>query len=94
MAGTGGGGATDGGQAAVAYAVYDVTVRKRCIGLMTNEMELSAYAHSGGVMRRTKTMLAHLSGELEQGKELRLLNGTALGVWSMTRPEDDEALPG
>ena len=93
MASGGGGGATDDGQATVAYAVYDAKVRQRCIGLMVNEEELSAFSHSIGVMRRTQAMLGRLGGELEQGKELRLPNGTALGVWSMVRPEDDAALP-
>ena len=60
---------------------------------MANKQELSAFLHSAGVMRRTQAMLGQLGGELEQGKELRLPNGTALGVWSMARPEDDAALP-
>ena len=93
LASDGGGDANEGGQAAVPYAVYDANVRKRCIGLMVNEEELSAFSHCTGIMRHTQAALGRLGDEMEQGKELRLPNGTALGVWSMARPEDDAALP-
>ena len=87
------GGASERGQASVPYAHYDVSVRMKSIGLVTNEEDITAYASSHMVMQRAKRELARDFPELDGGTELKLANGTASGLWCITRPERDGALP-
>ena len=44
-------------KAGVPYAQYDVTVKMKSVGLITNEEEIADYAHGARVMQRTKRML-------------------------------------
>ena len=87
------GGSNERGQANVPYAQYDVSVRMKSIGLIKNEEDIAAYASSHVVMQRTKRELARDFRELDGGTELKLVNGTASGLWCITRPERDDALP-
>ena len=75
------GGAGGEGQAGVPYSTYDVEVRMKCVGLVTNEMDVSGYAQSASVMERVKRSLSmQCEQALGRGKELRLPNGTAAGI--------------
>ena len=90
----GGAGGEVEGQAGVPYSTYDVEVRMKCVGLVTNEMDVSGYAQSARVMECVKHLLSmHYEQALGRGKELRLPNGTAAGIWSVARPEDEAAMP-
>ena len=51
------GGAGGEGEAGVPYAQYDVTVKMKSVGLITNEEEIADYAQGARVMQRTKRML-------------------------------------
>ena len=88
------GGAGGEGEAGVPYANYDVTVKMRSVGLIINEEEIADYAQSARVMQRTKRMLeADYHAVLGGGKELRLPNGTAAGIWTLARPDNEDAMP-
>ena len=88
------GGAGGEGEAGVPYAQYDVTVKMKSVGLITNEEEIADYAQGARVMQRTKRLLeANYRTDLGGGKELRLPNGTAAGIWTLARPDSEDAMP-
>ena len=63
------GGAGGEGQAGVPYSTYDVEVRMKCVGLVTNEMDVSGYAQSARVMERVKHSLSmHHEQALGRGR--------------------------
>ena len=62
-----------------------MTVKMKSVGLVTNELDISSYAQGARVMQRTKRVLeTHYAADLGGGKELRLPNDTAAGIWTVT----------
>ena len=57
-------------------------------------MEIAKYVQGARVMERTKRSLSmHYAEAFGGGKELRLPNGSAAGIWTVVRPDSEDAIP-